>query len=163
MSSRTMHPVFAALASVYFLVPAFAFAGEPGPAPAPDPLEAWWKHARAKIERILEEQGRTPEAVENPKWFEQPYVTAGRMPLVDRCLAQPLAMPEVAGTADRRVREEEGRLVDLFVLSGELAGAAKMPNPGQGQQDATGPDDLGRIQSVQSAMFAAIEDLFLLD
>ncbi|MHC5077673.1 MAG: hypothetical protein ACYTHN_01550 [Planctomycetota bacterium] len=90
-----------------------------------DPLEAWWKTARRRIAKILEDQGRTPEAIESPKWFEQAYNTVGRMPLIDTCLARPLVMPEVAGYADKHTRKGGDSLEVLFWLAHELCNQVK--------------------------------------
>jgi hypothetical protein len=89
-----------------------------------DALHRWWKEARRRIEKTLEDQGRTADGLESPKWFEQAYTTVGRMPLVDTCLARPLIMPEVAGWADRRAKAAGGKLLPLFELAEALCNQA---------------------------------------
>ncbi len=74
----------------------------------------WWKKARLKFESELAEQGRTPLDIEAPKWYEVPYSTIGRMPLIDTGLRQPLDLPEIAVWADERIQEAGGELLALF-------------------------------------------------
>ncbi len=94
-----------------------------------DPRKGLWKTARGRIEEILACQGRTPLDIESPKWYEVPYSTAGRMPLIDTCLREPLVMPEVIDWADGQVKSASGSLSALFSLAYRLS-AQTMASPG---------------------------------
>ncbi len=88
---------------------------------ATDQARAWWKTARARMETVLARQGRTLRDLESPKWFEVPYYTVGRMPLIDTCLREPLTAPEVALWADDEAKAVAGSLERLLGLAETMA------------------------------------------
>jgi hypothetical protein len=111
-STRLLLAVLCGVILTCFLRPADAGPGEEG---------AWWKTARGKMEAVLAKQGRTPADLESPKWFEVPYSTVGRMPLIDTGLREPLVLPEIALWADDRAKAAEGSLVKLLTLAREMS------------------------------------------
>lgn len=115
-----------------------------------DPLETWWAAARNRIEKALEKQGRSDEALESPKWFEQPYNTVGRMPLVDLALARPLLLPGIAAYAERETRAAGGNLQALLRLARELSdGVRRSAEPWSVTkllEAGAAPADLGAVE-----------------
>lgn len=90
---------------------------------------AWWREVRSRIETVIAEQERTLSDLEAPKWYEVPYSTVGRMPLIDTCLREPLTQPEVALWADEQVRQSAANFTSLMKLAYNLAEELDAPLP----------------------------------
>ncbi|MFH1227982.1 MAG: HEAT repeat domain-containing protein [Planctomycetota bacterium] len=112
-----MRYLLAVLSVLLPLIPATA-----SPAEATD-LQ-WWGTAKAEINRMLKDTGRTAKDIEQPKWVEPEYSTLGRMPLVDTALANALIMPEIAMYFDEQCKKNADGLLGLFTTAEEMADQA---------------------------------------
>ncbi|MHC4778535.1 MAG: hypothetical protein ACYTFG_08175, partial [Planctomycetota bacterium] len=121
-------------------------------AEARDGDAARWGQARAVLLKMLEKQGRDEADLEQPRWYETPYMSVGHMPLIDRGLEHPLDLPMMAMVYDERARFHGETVLGALHLADELADMSRQegahPLGVTGEQLKALPEDIREYLAV---------------
>jgi hypothetical protein len=110
----------------------------------------WWQTASGEIRQMLKTTNRTTDDIEQPKWFEVPYSTLGRMPLVDTALANPLLAPEIAMYFDNLCKNSGYKLSKLFSIAEQMADQAVVADDNVNAPFELSSEILSLIKEIQA-------------
>jgi len=110
----------------------------------------WWQAVSGEIRQMLKNTSRTENDIEQPKWFEIPYSSLGRMPLVDTALANPLLAPEIVMHFDSLCRNSGYKLAGLFSIAEQMADQSIAIEDNARAPDELSPEISGIIKEIQA-------------